>query len=72
MKKELPPTLSEHLLEEARGFHLYPERSRRTKANRQYAEVWDKAWQKILEWSCALEFSWTLDCERVLAGGVSR
>ena len=22
--------------------------------------------------SCALEFSWTLDCERVLAGGVSR
>ena len=23
-------------------------------------------------WSCALEFSWTLDCERVLAGGVSR
>ena len=25
-----------------------------------------------LEWSCALGFSWTLDCERVLAGGVSR
>ena len=23
-------------------------------------------------YSCALEFSWTLDCERVLAGGVSR
>ena len=23
-------------------------------------------------WSCALGFSWTLDCERVLAGGVSR
>ena len=22
--------------------------------------------------SCALGFSWTLDCERVLAGGVSR
>ena len=22
--------------------------------------------------SCALEFSWTLDCERVLAGGVLR
>ena len=22
--------------------------------------------------SCALEFSWTLDCERVLAGGVSK
>ena len=26
----------------------------------------------VLEDSCALEFSWTLDCERVLAGGVSR
>ena len=24
------------------------------------------------ESSCALGFSWTLDCERVLAGGVSR
>ena len=26
----------------------------------------------IAEVSCALGFSWTLDCERVLAGGVSR
>ena len=32
--------------------------------------------QTGLDWiasvSCALGFSWTLDCERVLAGGVSR
>ena len=29
---------------------------------------------RIIVWpaSCALGFSWTLDCERVLAGGVSR
>ena len=29
---------------------------------------------KLANWnsSCALGFSWTLDCERVLAGGVSR
>ena len=27
---------------------------------------------KQARWSCALEFSWTLDCEKVLAGGVSR
>ena len=26
----------------------------------------------VREDSCALGFSWTLDCERVLAGGVSR
>ena len=26
----------------------------------------------LLSGSCALEFSWTLNCERVLAGGVSR
>ena len=26
----------------------------------------------IFKWSCAPEFSWTLNCERVLAGGVSR
>ena len=26
----------------------------------------------VLWLSCALGFSWTLDCERVLAGGVSR
>ena len=26
----------------------------------------------FLGFSCALGFSWTLDCERVLAGGVSR
>ena len=28
--------------------------------------------QRLEEFSCALGFSWTLDCERVLAGGVSR
>ena len=27
---------------------------------------------KVVARSCALGFSWTLDCERVLAGGVSR
>ena len=29
-------------------------------------------WGGVGGTSCALEFSWTLDCERVLAGGVSR
>ena len=33
------------------------------------AIVGDASW---IDDSCALEFSWTLDCERVLAGGVSR
>ena len=38
----------------------------------------DNADTMLNEWaiswiaSCALGFSWTLDCERVLAGGVSR
>ena len=38
----------------------------------QYAER--EVWVRELEHeqSCALGFSWTLDCERVLAGGVSR
>ena len=36
---------------------------------------WDavqRAADKARPESCALGFSWTLDCERVLAGGVSR
>ena len=33
------------------------------------AIVGDASW---IDDSCALEFSWTLDCERILAGGVSR
>ncbi len=28
--------------------------------------------RSIADKACALEFSWTLDCERVLAGGVLR
>ena len=35
--------------------------------------IWplDRANTRTID-SCALGFSWTLDCERVLAGGVSR
>ena len=32
----------------------------------------DEKLNTFTEHSCALGFSWTLDCERVLAGGVSR
>ena len=40
---------------------------------RQAAEQGDaRAQHNLGVLSCALGFSWTLDCERVLAGGVSR
>ena len=39
--------------------------TRRAYGVQRICRVWERA-------SCALGFSWTLDCERVLAGGVSR
>ena len=39
---------------------------------RQIAERGADALDRLADASCALGFSWTLDCERVLAGGVSR
>ena len=37
-------------MKKARGFHLYPERSRRTKTNRQYVDEWDKLAGTLAEW----------------------
>jgi hypothetical protein len=50
MKQPMAPTLSAHLLEEARKFSVYPNTIRRTKANLKFQRSFDKGMETIALW----------------------
>ena len=50
MKPDTAPTLSQHLLNEASKFFLYPRRQRRTKATLEALAMIDNTLRKFVEW----------------------